>query len=119
MQMIVAYIRPFVKDEVAERLRRMQVPGASMTRVDGFGREADAEGRESYGPQVAPYADMVKLEVVCDDGHADAFAKAIAEEARTGRAGDGKVFILPVRRAIDIRTFPDDAGEASGAGGEG
>jgi nitrogen regulatory protein PII len=102
--MIIAYIRPIVKDEVAERLRELKVPGASLSRVDGFGREADAHGGESYGPQVSPYADMVKLEVFCPDERTDELAEAIADEARTGRRGDGKVFILPVDRMIDIRT---------------
>jgi nitrogen regulatory protein PII len=104
MQMIVAYIRPIVKDEVAERLRKLKVPGASLSRVDGFGREADAQGQESYGPQVSPYADMVKLEVVCSEDRVDELAEAIADEAQTGRRGDGKVFILPVDRMVDIRT---------------
>ena len=104
MQMIIAYIRPIVKDEVAERLRKLKVPGASLSRVDGFGREADAQGRESYGPQVSPYADMVKLEVVCPTDQVERLAEAIADEAQTGRRGDGKVFILPVDRMIDIRT---------------
>jgi nitrogen regulatory protein PII len=102
--MIVAYIRPIVKDEVVERLRKLKVPGASLSRVDGFGREADSQGRASYGPQVSPYADMVKLEVVCSGDRVDELAEAIADEARTGRRGDGKVFILPVDRMIDIRT---------------
>ncbi|MFO8098875.1 MAG: P-II family nitrogen regulator [Salinibacter sp.] len=104
MQMIVAYIRPLVKDAVAERLRALAVPGASLSRVDGFGREADAQGRESYGPQVSPYADMVKLEVVCEDDRADELAEAIADEAQTGRRGDGKVYVLPVDRGLDIRS---------------
>ena len=104
MQMIIAYIRPIVKDEVAERLRTLKVPGASLSRVDGFGREADSQGRESYGPQVSPYADMVKLEVVCADDRVEELVEAIADEAQTGRRGDGKVFILPVERMIDIRT---------------
>ena len=104
MQMIIAYIRPIVKDEVVERLRTLKVPGASLSRVDGFGREADAHGGESYGPEVSPYADMVKLEVVCADERVDELAETIADEARTGRQGDGKVFILPVDRMIDIRS---------------
>jgi len=104
MQMIVAYIRPLVKDEVVERLRTLEVPGASLSRVDGFGREADEEGRESYGPQVSPYADMMKLEVFCPDERTEELVEAIADEAQTGRRGDGKVFILPVERGLDIRT---------------
>ncbi len=104
MQMIIAYIRPLVKDAVAERLRALEVPGASFSPVDGFGREADEQGRESYEPQVSPYADRVKLEVVCPNDRVDELAEAIADEAQTGRRGDGKVFILPVDRMIDIRT---------------
>ena len=104
MKKIIAYIRPIMQDEVVERLRGLEVPGASLTEVHGFGREADPEGRESYGPQVSPYADMVKLEVVCSADRADELAEAIADEAQTGRRGDGKVFILPVDRMIDIRT---------------
>ena len=104
MQMIVAYIRPIVQDEVAGRLRALDVPGASFSRVDGFGREADPQGRESYGPQVSPYTEMAKLEVVCSDDRAEELADAIADAAQTGRRGDGKVFVLPVARMIDIRT---------------
>lgn len=111
MQMIVAYIRPLVQDDVVNRLRRMDVPGASLSEVDGFGLEANSEGRESYGPQVSPYTNTVKLEVVCPPDRTDAIAEAIAEAAQTGRRGDGKVFVLPVHRRIDIRTYgaEDDA----------
>lgn len=108
MKQIVAYIRPIVKEEVIERLREMQVPGASLSRVDGFGLETDTTGEESYGPQISPYADIVKLEVVCSDDQVEILAQAIAKEAQTGRRGDGKVFILPVDRAIDIRTHGTD-----------
>ena len=104
MHMIVAYIRPIVKDEVAEHLRDLKVPGASMDPVDGFGREADATGQESYGPQVSPYVDMIRLDVVCADDRVEELAEAIAETAQTGRRGDGKVFILPVAHGLDIRT---------------
>lgn len=104
MYLIIAYIRPFLQDEVAERLRQMSVPGASFSRVDGFGREADPEGQESYGPQVSPYADMMKLEVVCPADRVTELSEAIAEEAQTGRRGDGKVFVLPVDRGLDIRS---------------
>jgi Nitrogen regulatory protein PII len=111
MQMLVAYIRPIVKDEVAERLRGLEVPGASFSRVDGFGLEADSGGSESYGPQVSPYTSTVKLEVVCPPDRTDAIAEAIAKAAQTGRRGDGKIFVLPVHRRIDIRTYgaEDDA----------
>ncbi|MFB6099386.1 MAG: P-II family nitrogen regulator, partial [Salinibacter sp.] len=83
--MIVAYIRPIVQDEVVERLRKMEVPGASLSPGDGFGLEADLSGEESYGPQVSPYTETMKLEVVCPDNRVGELAEAIAEEAQTGR----------------------------------
>lgn len=104
MKKVMAYIRPIVQDGVVKRLREMEVPGASLSEVNGFGREADPEGGESYGPNVSPYQRIVKLEVFCGDEEAEEVAYAIAETAQTGRRGDGKVFVLPVERAIDIRT---------------
>jgi len=105
MKMIVAYIRPVKQDEVAERLRRMKVPGTSMHPVDGFGLEADPDGQASYGPQVTPYAEMVRVEIACSDDRVEDWTQAIAEAAQTGRRGDGKVFVLPVTNAVDIRTL--------------
>jgi nitrogen regulatory protein PII len=78
--------------------------------VDGFGLEADATGRASYDEQVSPYVRKVRLEVVCDDDRIREIAGAIAAAARTGRRGDGKVFITPVDEAIDIRTFDEESG---------
>jgi len=105
MKMIVAYIRPVKQDEVVERLRRMGVPGASMHPVEGFGLEADPSGQDSYGPQVTPYAETVRVEIVCSDDRVEDWTRAIAEAAQTGRRGDGKVFVLPVANAVDIRTL--------------
>jgi nitrogen regulatory protein PII len=75
--------------------------------VDGFGLEADATGRASYDEQVSPYVRKVRLEVVCDDDRIREIAEAITAAARTGRRGDGKVFITPVEEAIDIRTYEE------------
>jgi nitrogen regulatory protein PII len=78
--------------------------------VDGFGLEADATGRASYDEQVSPYVRKVRLEVVCDDDRIREIAEAIAAAARTGRRGDGKVFITPVDEAINIRTYEESGG---------
>ncbi len=104
MKMITAYIRPIVQDEVVERLRDLEVPGASLSEVEGFGLEADPDGGASYGPQVSPYQRVVRLEIVCSDDAAPSIAEAIADAAQTGRRGDGKVFVTPVTGAIDVRT---------------
>ena len=104
MKQVIAYVRRRKRDAVVERLRDIEVPGASLAEIDGFGREADESGEPSYGPEIAPYAQMLKIESVCSDERAREIADAIAEAARTGRRGDGKVFILPVEAAIDVRT---------------
>ncbi len=108
--MIVAYFRPIVQDEVMERLRQMGVPGASLSKVHGFGLEADAAGKETYGPQVSPYKHTVKLEVICPDDREAELVDTIAQTAQTGQRGDGKIYVLPVQRAVDIRSY-----EAGGA----
>lgn len=113
MKKIVAYIRPVMKESVVERLRQMRVPGASLMDVEGFGLEADATGQATYDEQVSPYVRKVKLEVVCNDDRIEEIAEAIAATAKTGRRGDGKVFILPVDSGIDIRTFSPEAEEDS------
>ena len=112
MKKIVAYIRPVMKESVVEQLRRLRVPGASLMEVEGFGLEADATGQATYEEQVSPYVRKVRLEVVCEDDRVETIARAIADAAQTGRRGDGKVFLLPVESAIDIRTFSPDSPDA-------
>jgi len=109
MQMIIAYIRPRMQDAVVEVLRRMNVPGASFSSVDGFGLEPDREGKASYDETVSPYAHKIKLEVVCTDERGTDLVDAIARAAQTGRRGDGKVYVLPVVQAVDIRTYDGSA----------
>ncbi|MFO8231132.1 MAG: P-II family nitrogen regulator [Longimonas sp.] len=104
MQMIVAYIRPRMRDAVVNQLRKMKVPGASLSTVEGFGHEAGPEGERTYDEAVTPYIKKLKLEIVCHDDRIDEITAAIADHARTGRRGDGKIFVLPVRQALDIRT---------------
>lgn len=104
MQMIVAYIRPRMRDAVVDQLRKMKVPGASISTVEGFGHEAGPEGQPTYDEAITPYVKKLKLEIVCPDDRTNAITAAIADYARTGRRGDGKIFVLPVRQALDIRT---------------
>ena len=108
MKLVLAYIRPRKRDAVVDRLRQMRVSGVSLSTVDGFGLEVDPSGTTSYGVQPSPYTQVLKVEAVCTDERANAIAEAIAASAQTGRRGDGKVFVLPVHRAIDIRTHADD-----------
>lgn len=104
MKMIIAYFRPRMRDAVVDRLRKIKVPGASLSTVEGFGREAGPGGERTYDESVSPYVTKLKLEIVCPDDRIDEITTAIAEYAQTGRRGDGKIFVLPVHQATDIRT---------------
>jgi len=108
MQMIIAYFRPRMRDAVVDRLRKLKVPGASLSTVEGFGHEAGPGGERSYDETVSPYVTKLKLEVICQDDRIDEITEAIAEYAQTGRRGDGKIFVLPVHHALDIRTHRAD-----------
>jgi len=104
MQMIVAYIQPRMRDAVVDQLRKMNVPGASLSTVEGFGHEAGPEGKRTYDEAVTPYVKKLKLEIVCHDDRIDEITAAIANYARTGRRGDGKIFVMPVEQSVRIRT---------------
>jgi nitrogen regulatory protein PII len=93
-----------MRDAVVDRLRKLKVPGASLSTVEGFGHEAGPGGERNYDESVSPYVTKLKLEIVCQDDRIEEIAEAIAEYAQTGRRGDGKIFVLPVHRALDIRT---------------
>lgn len=108
MQMIIAYFRPRMRDAVVDQLRKMNVPGASLSTIEGFGREAGPGGERNYDESISPYVAKLKLEIVCQDDRVDDIAEAIANYAQTGRRGDGKIFVLPVLHAMDIRTHHTD-----------
>ena len=103
MRMIVAFIQPFAASDVVTALHRVPgLTGATFTDVKGFGRGRPSEVPTSevlYGT-----ADRVRVEVVVRDELADAVAHAIRDAAHTGKRGDGKVYVLPVDRAIRIAT---------------
>lgn len=108
MHMIIAYFRTRMRDAVVDRLRKLKVPGASLSTVEGFGHEAGPGGERTYDEAVSPYVTKLKLEVVCSDDRVDEITEAIATYGQTGRRGDGKIFVLPVHRALDIRTHRAD-----------
>lgn len=109
MHMIIAYFRPRMRDAVVDRLRKINVPGASLSTVEGFGHEVGPDGERTYDESVSPYVTKLKLEVICQDDRVDEITEAIAQYAQTGRRGDGKIFVLPVHQALDIRTHRPDA----------
>ncbi len=111
MKKIEAIIQPFKVDEVKEALKSIGVDGLTITEVRGHGRQKGHKevyrGME-YEVDLLP---KVKIETVVPDGRLDEVSRAIAAAARTGKLGDGKIFIYDVLDAIRIRN--DDTGEAA------
>src|SRR5881394_742781 len=104
MKLITAIIKPFKLDEVKTALTDLGLGGITVTEARGFGRQRGhtevyrgAEYRVEYVPKVC-------IEVVADDGDVDTFCRAIAASARTGKIGDGKIWVTPVDTVIRVRT---------------
>jgi len=101
---IEAVIKPFKLDEIKEALHDVGVSGMTVTEVKGFGRQKGHTELYRGAEYVVDFLPKVKLEVVVEDGLAARVVEAIANAARTGRIGDGKIFVLPVEDVLRIRT---------------
>ena len=104
MKLVVAIVKPHRLDEVKEALQDLGVNGLTTTDVEGFGRQRGhteiyrgAEYRVDFVPKV-------KIEVVCDDEQVSGVVDAVAKAARTGKIGDGKIWVVPVEQVLRIRT---------------
>ena len=101
---IEAVIKPFKLDDVKEALHEVGVSGITVTEAKGFGRQKGHTELYRGAEYVVDFLPKVKLEVVVDDGLADRVLDAIAAAARTGRIGDGKIFVSSIEEALRIRT---------------
>ena len=101
---IEAIIKPFKLDEVREALSDVGVTGLTVTEVKGFGRQKGHTELYRGAEYVIDFLPKVKVEVVVEDSLADNVIEAIENAARTGRIGDGKIFVIDVEQAIRIRT---------------
>ncbi len=104
MKKIEAIIRPFKLDEVKDALNKVGVMGITVTEVKGFGRQKGHTELYRGAEYVVDFLPKVKLEVVATDELADQVVEAIEASAKTGKIGDGKIFVIPVEDAIRIRT---------------
>ena len=110
MKQIVAIIKPFKLDEVREGLSEIGVTGLTVTEVRGFGRQKGHTELYRGAEYVVDFLPKVRLEVVVQDDRVEAVLEAIIKSARTGKIGDGKIFVLPVDQVVRIRTGEiDDA----------
>jgi len=108
---IQAIIKPFKLDEVREALSEIGVTGLTVTEVKGFGRQKGHTELYRGAEYVVDFLPKVKVEVVLADSMVDRALEAITKAARTGKIGDGKIFITSVEQVIRIRT--GETGEAA------
>jgi nitrogen regulatory protein P-II 2 len=104
MKMIVAIIKPFKLDDVRSALAEVGVQGITVTEVKGFGRQKGHTELYRGAEYVVDFLPKVKLELAVDDEQVDQVIEAIIETARTGKIGDGKLFVLDLGQAVRIRT---------------
>jgi nitrogen regulatory protein P-II 1 len=108
MKKVEAIIKPFKLDEVKEALHDIGVSGITVTEAKGFGRQKGHTELYRGAEYIVDFLPKVRLEVVVDDGQVDRVVEAIATAARTGRIGDGKIFVSTIDKAIRIRTGETD-----------
>lgn len=104
MKKIEAVIKPFKLDEVKEALQEIGVKGMTVTEVKGFGRQKGHTELYRGAEYVVDFLPKVKVEVVVEDSLVERAIEAIVNAARTGRIGDGKIFVTPVEEVVRIRT---------------
>jgi nitrogen regulatory protein P-II 1 len=108
---VEAIIKPFKLDEVKESLSEIGVQGMTVTEVKGFGRTGGKKEVYRGSAYVVDFVPKVKIEVVVADSMLRQVVDAITNAAKTGRIGDGKIFVFPVEEVIRIRT--GETGEAA------
>jgi nitrogen regulatory protein P-II 1 len=104
MKKIEAIIKPFKLDDVREALSEIGITGMTVTEVKGFGRQKGHTELYRGAEYVVDFLPKAKLEVVVKEDQVERCIEAISKSARTGKIGDGKIFVYPVEQVIRIRT---------------
>jgi nitrogen regulatory protein P-II 1 len=104
MKLVVAIIKPHQVEAVTGALDKIEVSGMTLADVRGHGRQRGHSEVYRGGEYKVDFLPKIRLEVLTTDGHAEAVANTIVEHARTGKIGDGKLWIQPVDSAVRIRT---------------
>ncbi|MDX5444782.1 MAG: P-II family nitrogen regulator [Zoogloeaceae bacterium] len=108
MKKIEAIVKPFKLDEVREALAEVGVNGLTVTEVKGFGRQKGHTELYRGAEYVVDFLPKIKVEVVLADEQVETTIEAIVKAARTGKIGDGKIFVSPVEQVVRIRTGETD-----------
>ena len=109
MKMVVAIIKPFKLDDAREALAEIGVQGITVTEVKGFGRQKGHTELYRGAEYVVDFLPKVKIEAAVPDELCERTVEAIVKAARTGKIGDGKIFVFPLEQAVRIRTGEIDA----------
>jgi nitrogen regulatory protein P-II 1 len=104
VKLVVAIIKPFKLDDVKSAVKDLGVQGLTMSEVQGFGRQRGHTEVYRGAEYTIDFVPKVKLEILVDDDEAERVAEGIIEAARTGKIGDGKVWIVPIESVHRIRT---------------
>jgi nitrogen regulatory protein P-II 1 len=104
MKKIEIITRPFKVDDIKERLTELGIRGMTVTEVSGFGRQRGHKEVYRGAEYQVDFVAKIKIEIVVDDGQVEEILAAVQEAARTGKVGDGKIFVSPVENAVRIRT---------------
>lgn len=109
MKLIIAIIKPFKLDAVRDALTSLGVQGLTVTEVKGYGRQKGHTEIYRGAEYAVSFLPKLKIEVAVDSGIADKVVETIAETAKTGQIGDGKIFVLDLQSALRIRTGETNA----------
>ncbi|MDB5876714.1 MAG: nitrogen regulatory protein [Variovorax sp.] len=108
MKLITVIVKPFKLDDVREALAEVGVTGLTVTEVKGFGRQKGHTELYRGAEYVVDFLPKMKIEVVVNEGDLERCVDAIVSAARTGKIGDGKIFVTSVERVVRIRTGEED-----------
>lgn len=108
MKKITAVIKPFKLDEVREGLSEIGITGLTVTEVKGFGRQKGHTELYRGAEYVVDFLPKIQLDIVVSEDKVEPAIEAILKAARTGKIGDGKIFVMPVEQVVRIRTGETD-----------
>ncbi|AWD23389.1 P-II family nitrogen regulator [Fuscovulum blasticum] len=108
MKLIMAAVKPFKLDEVREALTAIGVRGMMVSEIKGFGSQSGHTEIYRGAEYAVNFVPKLRLEIVVADGLADQVVETISKTARTGKIGDGKIFVIDVEKAVRVRTGETD-----------
>lgn len=108
MKLVIAVIKPFKLDEVRDALTRTGIQGMTVSEVKGYGRQKGHTEIYRGAEYVVNFLPKLRLEIAVDSERVAQVMEALAGAARTGQIGDGKIFVVPIEKAVRIRTGETD-----------